>query len=207
MTKWLEIPSDEIIKKTAEALQGNNFTTFIVENGEQAKKKALEMIPEGAEVLSNTSQTLEAIGLMDTIDNSGKYVSTRKKVFSLDQKKDADKIRQLRSVPEYTVGSVHAVTHNGVLMIASNSGSQLPGEVFGSKQVIFIVGAQKIVASTAEGEKRIYEHILPLETARAREAYGLPETWNSVVSKLLIYNREPMLARVFVILVKEVLGF
>lgn len=207
MNSWTTIPSEEIIKKVAEALTANNFNTIIVANGEEAKKKVVEMIPEGSEVLANTSQTLEKIGVTDAIDNSGKYKSVRKLVFSLDQKKDADRIRQLRSTQEYAIGSAHAVTYDGKLLIASNSGSQLPGEIFGAKQVIYVIGAQKIVPDIAAGEKRIYEYILPLESIRARKAYGLADTWNSFVSKLLINNREPMPGRVHVILVKEALGF
>ncbi len=207
MNNWTAIPSEDIIQKTAEALSANNFETIIVENGEEAKKKVLEMIPEESEVLANTSQTLEKIGVTDVIDNSGKYKSIRKQVFSLDQQKDADKIRALRSTQEYALGSAHAVTQDGKLLIASNSGSQLPGEIFGAKQVILIIGVQKIVPDIATGEKRIYEYVLPLESVRARKAYGLPDTWNSFVSKLLINNREPMPGRVHIILVKEALGF
>ncbi len=207
MNNWTTIPTDEIIQKTADALTANNFTTTIVVNGEEAKKKVLEMIPEGSEVLANTSQTLEKIGVTEIIDNSGKYKSIRKQIFSLDQQKDADKIRQLRSTQEYALGSAHAVTEDGKLLIASNSGSQLPGEIFGAKHVILVIGAQKIVPDITSGEKRIYEHILPLESVRARKAYGLPDAWNSFVSKLLINNREPMPGRVDIILVKEALGF
>lgn len=207
MTDWTTLPSEEIIQKTIAGLNANNFITSIVADGNKAKEKILEMIPQGAEVLANSSQTLEKIGIAEIIDNSGKYSSIRKKVFALDQKKDSDKIRQLRSTQEFALGSVHAVTQDGKLMIASNSGSQLPGEVFGAKQVIFVVGIQKIVPSIVEGEKRIYEHSLPLETERARKAYGLPDSWNSFVSKLLIYNKEQMQGRVHVLLVREVLGF
>lgn len=207
MDAWTTIPTDEVIAQVVEKLNTNNFSTVVVETGEQAKKKVLEMIPEGAEVLVNTSITLETIGVMDEIDNSGKYNSVRKKYMVLDHKTQADEIRKLRSVQDIALGSVHAVTKNGQLMIASNSGSQLPGEVFAAKQVFFVIGAQKIVSDIQEGEKRIFEHSLPLETVRARKAYGLPDTWNSFPSKILIYNREPVAGRVHVIIVKEVLGY
>ncbi|MDE2025668.1 MAG: LUD domain-containing protein [Patescibacteria group bacterium] len=207
MDAWTTIPTDEVIAQVVEKLNTNNFSTVVVETGEQAKKKVLEMIPEGAEVLVNTSITLETIGVMDEIDNSGKYNSVRKKYMALDHKTQADEIRKLRSVQDIALGSVHAVTKSGQLMIASNSGSQLPGEVFAAKQVFFVIGAQKIVSDIQEGEKRIFEHSLPLETVRARKAYGLPDTWNSFPSKILIYNREPVAGRVHVIIVKEVLGY
>src|SRR6267142_798654 len=57
-----------------------------------------------------------------------------------------------------------AKTKPGSLMIASNSGSQLPSEAYASPHVIFVAGAQKIVKDIDEGFKRIYEHTLPLES-------------------------------------------
>lgn len=207
MSKWTAIPSDEIIAAVAENLSKNGFATSIVETKEDAKKKVLEMVPEGSEVLVNTSITLEQSGILDAIDNSGKYTSVRKKIFSLDYQKDADEIRKLRSTQEFALGSAHAVTKNGQIVIASNSGSQLPGEVFGAKHVIFVISANKIVENIGEAEQRINEYIVPLESVRARKQYNLPETWNTFPSKLLIYNKEPAQDRVHVVLAKEVLGF
>lgn len=207
MDKWTTIPTDDVINHVVKKLHANNFSATVVATGEEAKKQVLEMVPLGAEVLVNTSITLETIGVMEEIDNSGKYNSVRKKYMALDHKTQMDEIRKLRSVQEYALGSVHAITENGQLIIASNSGSQLPGITYAAKQVIFVVGAQKIVKDTQEGEKRIFEHSLPLETVRARKAYGLPDTWNSYPSKILLYNREPAVGRVHIIIVKEVLGY
>lgn len=207
MHEWTTLPPQDLLETTVKQLINNGFTAELVQTGEEAKKKVLEMLPEGSDVLVNTSITLETIGVMDAVDNSDKYVSVRKHYMALDHVKDADEIRKLRSTPTYAVGSAHAVTQDGKLLIASNSGSQLSNDVYGAKHLILIIGAQKVVKDIAEGEKRIYEHSLPLETVRARKAYGLPETWNSFVSKLLIYNREPAQGRVHVILVNEVLGF
>lgn len=207
MDKWKTIPADEIIEQVAQNLTKNGFTALVVATAEEAKNKTLEFVPEGSEVLANTSITLEQIGVLDVIDNSGKYNSVRKKVFSLDYQKESDQIRKLRSTQDYALGSVHAITKDGRLVIASNSGSQLPGEVFGAKQVIFVAGAQKIVENTEEAIKRIEEYIVPLESVRARKQYGLPEDWNTFPSKVLHYNREVTPNRVHVIIVKEALGY
>ncbi len=99
---------------------------------------------------------------------------------------------------------MHAVTEDGKVLIASNSGSQLPAYAYGSGHVIWVVGAQKIVKNLDEGIKRIYEHSLPLESERARKAYGVP---GSAVNKLLIINKEIIPGRITMILTKEKLGF
>ena len=110
---------------------------------------------------------------------------------------------KLGAAPDWVVSSVHAVTEDGHLLIASNTGSQLSAEVYSGGKVIFVVGAQKIVKDNIEGLGRIYEYVLPLEDARAQKAYGI----HSNVSKILIINKEIMPERITVILVKEKLGF
>ena len=197
---WDILPSIDVFETTAKALEANGIRVFIVENGEEAKKKALELIPEGFEAMPMTSVTLDTIGLAQEINESGKYVSVRKKVMAA--KEEWEK-RALRSIPKITLGSIHAVTEDGHVLIASQSGSQLSGYVYGSEKVIWVVGGQKIVKNTEEGIKRIYEYVLQLEDARAQKAYGV----GSAVNKLLIFNRETVEGRVTLILVKEKLGF
>ena len=204
--KYQEIQSNEIIQKTADALTANGMETTIVENGAEAAKKVLELIPEGAEVMDMTSVTIHDIGL-DEVLNSNKYNSVRNNLNSLDRKTDSLKMQKLGAAPEYATGSAHAVTQDGIIMIASNTGSQLPAEAYGASHVVYVIGAQKIVENRDAGFKRIYDYVLPLESVRARKAYGLPETWNSNVSKLLIINKELTPNRIHVILVKEILGF
>ena len=116
-------------------------------------------------------------------------------------------MRKLGAAPDFAVGSVHAVTEDGHLLIASNTGSQLPAYVYSAGKVIWVVGAQKIVKDLDEGMKRLREYVLDLETARARKAYGLPDDWNSFYSKVLVFRREVNPGRTHLVLVNEALGF
>jgi hypothetical protein len=88
-------------------------------------------------------------------------------------------------------------------MIASMSGSQIGPGVSGAAKVIYVVGAQKLVAHLNEGFRRIHEYTLPLEDERVMSRYDI----NSAVNKLLIINREIVPERISLILVKEKLGF
>jgi len=112
-------------------------------------------------------------------------------------------MRQLSASPDWVVGSVHALTEEGSLLIASASGSQLGPIVSGAGHVIFVVGGQKIVADFNTGLRRIYEYCFPLEDRRARNAYGVP----SGVNNLLVINKVVAPGRITAILVNEPLGF
>ncbi len=74
---------------------------------------------------------------------------------------------------------------------------------FSSANVIWVVGAQKIVKDLDEGMKRLYEYTLKLESERLKKLYGVP----SNISKLLIIKREINPKRLNLILIKENIGF
>lgn len=206
MDKWNKLADEESINKTIEALKANGIEAKFVENGEEAKREVLELIPKGGEVMTMSSTTLDAIGLSDQINKKGsKFKPVRDRLYAMDRATQAQEMNRLGAAPQYSVGSVHAVTEDGHILIASNTGSQLPAYAYGSSHVIWVVGAQKIVKNTEEGLKRIYEYILPLESERANKAYNI--TTGSFVSKLLIVNRELNKGRIMVIFVGEKLGF
>ncbi len=203
MKKWTEIPDQKIIDKTIAALKVNGIDAFFVENREEAKRKVLELIPKGAEVMTMTSVTLDSIGIPKEINESGNYDSVRNKLNSMDRKTQGRKMQALGASPEWTLGSVHAVTQDGKILVASNTGSQLSAYVYGSDHVIWVIGAQKIVKDFDMAMTRLYEHTLPLESERLKKIYGVP----SNVSKLLIINKEVKPGRITAVIVKEVLGF
>lgn len=204
MNNWTTIPTDDILQKVTEKLTANGINAQVVATKEEAKEAALSLIPEGSEVMDMTSVTLAETGLQDIILNSGKYKAVKNILASLSDESDKALKRQLGAAPDYAIGSVHAVTENGEVIIASNTGSQLPAYLYGAEHVIWIVGAQKIVANLDEGMKRIYDHVLPLEADRARKAYGVA---GSNVSKLAIVHKEVNPQRIHLILVQEQLGF
>ncbi|MEK6954326.1 MAG: lactate utilization protein [Candidatus Micrarchaeota archaeon] len=202
MANWDKLAEKGIVEKTMEALKANGISAEYVETGSDAKKRVLDLIPEGAEVMTMTSTTDDAIGAAREINESGKYDDVRKVLWD----KDADpKLkRRLGAAADYATGSVHAATQDGHLVIASASGSQLPACAYSGGKVIWVVGTQKIVKNLDDAMKRIYEYVLPLESERARKAYGVP---GSAVNKLLIINKEINPERLHLIFVNEKLGF
>lgn len=203
MSKWEKLASADRIEKAVEALKRNGINAFVADNSDKAIKKVLELIPENSEVMTMTSMTLEETEISSEINNSGKYDSVRNKLYKMDRKKQGKEMNRLGAAPEFVLGSVHAVTENGELMIASASGSQLPAYAYSGGKVIFVAGTQKIVKNFDEGLKRVYDYVFPLEDKRALDAYGV----NSGVNKVLIINKEIQQERITVIFVKEKLGF
>lgn len=189
------------IDQIIDALRVNGIEARFSKNGEEAKKEVFSIIPEGAEVLTMTSVTLDTLGIAKEINESGKFVSSRNKLNAGGEKK---RMKEIGAASDWVIGSAHALTEDGKILIASNTGSQLPAYAYASGKVVFVIGAQKIVKNFDEGLKRIYEYVLPLESERARKAYGVA---GSFVSKLLVINKEVEPGRIHVVIVGEPVGF
>jgi len=203
VAEFAELASDKQLDAAAAALERNGISSSVVDSVEHARDAVRSIIPIGAEVFNNTSHTLESIGIAEDIERSGLYQPLRPRLFQMDREMQAREMRQLAATPDYVVGSVHALTEEGSLLIASASGSQLGPLVSGAGHVILVIGGQKLVPDSATGLRRIYEYCFPLEDRRAREAYGVP----SGVNNVLIINRVITPKRVHAILVREPLGF
>jgi hypothetical protein len=197
------LATGEQIATAAAALDRNGIRPLLAATGADARRLVGSLLVAGAEVYNNTSQTLEAIGVAEDIERSGRYQPLRLRLYRMDREMQRREMRTLAAAPDYVVGSVHALTEGGSLLIASASGSQLGPLVSGAGQVILVIGAQKIVPDVAAGLRRIYQYCYPLEDARARQAYGVP----SGVNNILIINKVLAPGRVTAIIVNERLGF
>jgi hypothetical protein len=194
---------DARVERTSAALEANGITVLRAAGAAEAKRTVLGLIPAGSQVHHGASQTLEATGISEAIEHSGRYEPLRPRIFSMDRATQADEIRRLTAAPDVMLGSVHAVTESGSLLAASMGGSQLGPYVSGAGRVILVVGTQKIVSDLEDGLRRINEYAFPLEDARAQAAYGI----HSAVNKVLIINREITPGRITVVFIDEALGF
>jgi L-lactate utilization protein LutC len=195
--------NDEKIARTSKALEANGIQTLIAENGAEAKRLFFELVPEGSEVFLGASVTLETLGIKDEIDKSGKYEALRPKMFAMNRETQGREIRKLGGAPDYAAGSVHAVTEDGHVLIASNTGSQLGSYATSAGKVIWVVGSQKIVKDMNAGFRRLEEYVVPLEEAHMQQLYHV----GTNVSKVLIVNKEIRPNRITMIIVKEELGY
>jgi len=191
------------IERAAAALRANNIEAVVVDTAADAKREALARIPDGAEVHSGASKTLQETGIVAELETSSRIDWLRKRTLKMDRATQGREIRKLSAAPDVMLGSVAAVTEDGKLVTASNSGSQLGPYAASAGKVILIVGAQKIVKDLDAALRRIYDHTLELESERLRAAMGV----NSYVSQILITNRDPRPGRTTVIIVREPLGF
>jgi L-lactate utilization protein LutC len=203
--EWANLASEATVDRTAEALRSKGYEVFVADDAMSARRFVLETLPKGAEVSQGASKTLEEIGVTAAIEESGDYDAIRPKTHKLDYKTAEGRAqgRKMGASPDWWINSVHAVTEDGRLVIASNTGSQLGPIAFGAGNVIFVIGTQKIVRDLDAAMQRLEQYTLPLEHRRMQGLYGI----NSNLSKLLIINKEQRAGRFTIVLVRENVGF
>ena len=200
--RFTALPDDETLAATVVALEEHGSSVEVVDDLDAAREAVLARIPEGSSVMTNTSVTLNETGIAEAINDGGPWESIRNKLMALDFETQAQEMKAIAGQADLTLGSVHAVTQDGVLVIASASGSQLASYAWGAANVIFVIGAQKIVPDMEAARERIFEHSLKLEDARAYATYGQ----NSFVGKILEIHQE-FPGRTHVVLIRQSVGF
>lgn len=194
------------ISKVSKTLNTNGIEAISLESGDEALAKIKLFIPRGASVMNGSSKTLEQIGFVEYLkSNDHGWNNLHAAVVA---ETDPIKRKQLRLkalTADFYLGSVHALTENGELIIASNTGSQLPHIVYSSPNLIFVVSTKKIVPTLTDGLTRLKEHVYPLEDANIMSKYNI----HTVLSKIVILCRESESQgrKIRVIFVNEDLGF
>ena len=201
--EFTEPASAELLEQVADALRANGFAAEILDDASAARARVEDLVPEGASVLTGASETLRLSGIDEDLNASGRYDAIRPRILAIDRATGAEEIRKLVAVPDFVVNSVVAVTETGSLVLASGSGSQLPANAGGAGHAVWVVGAQKIVPDLDTALRRVQEHALPLENARAQALYGMP----SAINRLLILNADPRPGRGTVLLIREAIGY
>lgn len=190
------------LEALAARLRERNFEPVIVDDAAGALAAVMERVPDGAEVHSAKSKTLEDIGVFKVFMESDRHDFLRKKLFKMDRNTQAREMRKLVAAPDIMLGSVNAVTEAGQLLEASASGSQMGPYSASSGKLILVVGSQKIVPSLDAALQRIKEYVMPYENARLREQMGI----DTMLARVLILERDFMPGHTTVILVREPVG-
>jgi len=159
-----EIKLDDIKK----SLEANNFEVFIAQNAAAAKKIVIKEIipPTGAKSISwGGSMTFIATGLYEALKNDKKMhvIDTFDKTITREE--GWERRRQSLLVDLFITGT-NAVTESGMLVNLDMIGNRVGGITFGPKDVIILVGRNKIVADLEDAMMRIKNFAAPANAMR-----------------------------------------
>jgi hypothetical protein len=132
--RFTALPDEQRLAETVTALEEHGFSVEVVDDLDAAREAVLGRIPDGSSVMTNTSVTLQETGIAHAIDDGGPYDSARTKMSALDYGTQLQEMKAIAGQPDFALGSVHAITANGTLVIASASGSQLASYAWGAAE-------------------------------------------------------------------------
>lgn len=201
------IPAPERVQRTVEAVNGRGIHAELVETKESALERVQSIIPPGAVVMTGASVTLQQIGF-EAVLISGNHPWRNFKADLLAEKDPLKQsaMRREGTLAEYYLGSVNALAETGELVFASGSGSQLPAYAYTSRNVIWVVGTQKITPTLEDAVRRVREYVLPLEDQRQK---SIGNQAGSRINRMLIIEGEPAYLRrnLRLVLINQALGF
>ena len=156
------------LNSLAEALEANNFEVFIAENTIDAKKIVTEkIIPElnPASISWGGSMTFTGTGLYEYLISQDKIavIDPAEKDISLEEK--MERRRKALLVDLYFTGS-NAVTEDGSLVNLDMIGNRIAALTFGPKNVVVLVGRNKITVDLEEAMNRIKDYAAPVNAIR-----------------------------------------
>jgi hypothetical protein len=194
--------AEDQLQALAGRLRERNFEVVIVDSAPGAGAEVLARLPDGMQVHSAKSKSLEDTGVFQELMQSDRWDFVRKRTMKMDRTTQRDEMRRAGAAPDVMLGSVQAITAAGQLVVASASGSQVGPYASGARQVVLVVGSQKVVPDLGTALRRIEEHVLPYEDARLLEQMGV----HTQLTRVLILEREFMPGRTTVILVRQPIG-
>jgi L-lactate utilization protein LutB len=150
------------IQKVGKALESNNMAFYFAEDKAQAKDIVESLLTENETIATGGSVTLEECGIMSLL-RSGKYNFIDRDTYPAEQKAEA--YQKAFGADSYLC-SANAITENGELYNVDGNGNRVACIVYGPKQVIAVVGCNKIVKDIPSAIERVKRISAPINTAR-----------------------------------------
>jgi L-lactate utilization protein LutC len=206
-----------LLSKTKEALEKNQFKVLVASSKKDAVDKILGLIPLDAKVGVGGSMTIRELGLIEALTRRGNRVVHH----WLPDIPVSDWLPFMMEAHNSDVFlcSSNAVTEDGKLVNIDSTGNRVASMIFGPKKVIVIAGKNKIVKDVDEGLKRLKEVAGPLN-AKRHNLIELPcvttglctdcDSPKRICRVITIMEKAPNRVRgpnITVVLVAEKLGF
>lgn len=163
MEKFRKQHGEIIGKQLVKALEKRNFEAYFTENAEQARLKALSLIPDGADIAVGGSVTLSEVGLLDAI-RSDKYNFIDR--YNPPAGKTSEDVFRESMTADVYLASSNAVTIDGQLVNIDGTGNRVSAMLYGPKKVILVVGINKICDDLDSAIDRIKNYAAPVNAMR-----------------------------------------
>lgn len=201
--------NEKLAQKVIKGLNSRNMSGYYASSAEEAKKIALELIPEGSTVTMGGGMSVHEIGLVEAL-KEGNYSF-------LDRDEVQDKRAAMLAAydADFFLSSCNAITEDGILINIDGNSNRVSAIAQGPKKVLFIVGMNKVCDDVDGAIKRARNVAAPINAQR----FGLDtpcsktgscmncKSPDTICCQFLITRFSRHEGRIHVILVNDSLGF
>lgn len=207
-----EMRNEVLANRVVKNLESRNMEAYFVKTKEEALKKALELIPEGSSISWGGTVSAKEIGLLDAVHEGNYEVYDREEAQTPELKNE---IAHKALDCDFFIGSTNALAENGVMVNIDGNANRVAAFAFGPKNVLLIVGMNKVVKSEEDAMGRARNEAAPINAQR----FGLDtpcskngmcydcKSPDCICCQILITRYSRVAKRIKVILVDENLGF
>ena len=201
--------NEKLAQKVIKGLNSRNMTGYYAASAEEARKIALDLIPEGSTVTMGGGMSVHEIGLVDAL-KSGNY-----NFLDRDQAEDKRAAMLAAYDADFFLSSCNAITEDGILINIDGNANRVSAIAQGPKKVLFIVGMNKVCSDVDGGMKRARNVAAPINAQRFGLDTPCSKTGSCFNCKLpdticcqfLVTRFSRHADRIHVILVNDSLGF
>ena len=201
--------NDLLAEQIIKGLESRNMTGYYAKSKEEALKMALDLIPEGSRVTKGGSMSVVEIGLEDAVKNGNYEYCDRA---AMKDKREAELFAYSADV---YLGSVNAITEDGVLVNSDGNSNRVSAYAYGPEKLVLIVGLNKVASDADAAMKRARNEAATINAQRFGLSTPCSKTGrcmdckspDNICCQLLITRFSKHKDRIHVILVNENLGF
>ena len=199
-------------RRVVKALEARNMEAYYAETREEAVRRALELIPEGSTINMGGSASVRECGLTDAVC-SGNYIFYDRDRAETPEEKTEIALKAFTC--DWYLGSVNAMTEDGVIVNVDGNANRIAAYAFGQKNVLLIVGMNKVVKTEEDAMHRARNEAAPINAQR----FGIDtpcvkngscfdcKSPECICCQIMITRFSRIPKRIKVILVDENLGF
>ena len=207
-----EMRNEVLGNRVVKALESRNMEAYYVKTKAAALAKALELIPEGSSISWGGTMSAQEIGLTDALHKGNYDVYDREQVETREEK---EKIAHQALNCDFFIGSTNALSEDGVLVNVDGNANRVAAFAYGPKNVLLIVGMNKVVKTEADAMSRARNEAAPINAQR----FGVDtpcvkngscfncKSPQCICCQILITRFSKVPKRTKIILVDENLGF
>ena len=159
-----ELRNERLATRMIKQLQRRHMEAFYCPTAAEAVEKVSSLIADGSSVTWGGSMTIRDMGIPDALRQRGTLNVLDRDLVETPEEKAEMYLRAFSA--DVYLSSANAISEDGVIVNIDGNGNRVAAITWGPKQVIFIIGVNKIAQTVEAALTRARSTASPINAAR-----------------------------------------